>query len=79
MVEQTFGGASSSTSLVGGRSAAYDELTDLVRKGFHWDNLIKFCSLLSENEQDAFEAVRYGLRSGDPQVRHSLFRFPSLS
>ena len=65
MVEQTFGGASSSTSLVGGRSAAYD----LVRRGFHWDNLINFCSLLSENEQDAFEAMRYGLRSGDPQVR----------
>ena len=27
----------------------YDELVELVRKGFHWDNLIRFCSILSED------------------------------
>ena len=48
----------------------YDELVSLVRKGFHWDNLIKFSTLLSENHQNAFDALHDGLKSDDAQVRN---------
>ena len=53
-------------------SARYDELVDLVRRGFHWDNLIHFCAVVAEDGCVVARAIPAvdAKRSEDAQRRY---------
>lgn len=59
-------------------ASEYDDLVDIIRKGWDWDRLIRFSSLYeTADAETVFGALHDGLKSGDAQISLSSLMYAS--